>query len=153
QQKLQTLKLPPGYRLEIAGLYTTQKQSFSELLAVLSLATLLVYLLLVIQFRSLLQPIAILVAVPLAIFGVEVGLYVTKTPLNVSSFMGVILLVGLVVKNGIILLDYTNKLQLSGMSLDQALVRAGAVRFRPIMMTTLCTLLGLLPLAIGLGTG
>jgi len=153
QEKLQSLKLPPGYRLEIAGLYTSQRQSFAELLAVLSLATLLVYLLLVIQFRSLLQPLAILVAVPLAIFGVEVGLYLTKTPLNVSSFMGVILLVGLVVKNGIILLDYSNKLQQSGMSLDHALVRAGAVRLRPIMMTTLCTILGLLPLAIGLGTG
>jgi len=153
QEKLQSLKLPAGYRFEIAGLYISQKQSFAELLSVLSLATLLVYLLLVIQFRSLLQPLAILVAVPLAIFGVEVGLYLTKTPLNVSSFMGVILLVGLVVKNGIILLDYTNKLQQSGMSLDHALIRAGAVRFRPIMMTTLCTLLGLLPLAVGLGTG
>jgi CzcA family heavy metal efflux pump len=153
QQKLESLKLPTGYRFEIAGLYTTQKQSFTELLSVLSFACLLVYLLLVIQFRSLLQPLAILVAVPLAIFGVEVGLYLTKTPLNVSSFMGVILLVGLVVKNGIILLDYTNKLQQSGMPLDDALVRAGTVRLRPIVMTTLCTLLGLLPLAIGLGTG
>jgi CzcA family heavy metal efflux pump len=153
QEKLNSFKLPPGYRLDIAGLYTSQKQSFNELLAVLSLATLLVYLLLVIQFRSLLQPLAILVAIPLAIFGVEVGLYLTKTPLNVSSFMGVILLVGLVVKNGIILLDYTNKLQQSGMSLDNALIRAGTVRLRPIMMTTLCTLLGLFPLAIGLGTG
>jgi CzcA family heavy metal efflux pump len=153
QEKLNSFKLPPGYRLDIAGLYTSQKQSFNELLAVLSLATLLVYLLLVIQFRSLLQPLAILVAIPLAIFGVEVGLYLTKTPLNVSSFMGVILLVGLVVKNGIILLDYTNKLQQSGMSLDNALIRAGTVRLRPIMMTTLCTLLGLFPLATGLGTG
>jgi CzcA family heavy metal efflux pump len=153
QEKLNSFKLPPGYRLDIAGLYTSQKQSFNELLSVLSLATLLVYLLLVIQFRSLLQPLAILVAIPLAIFGVEVGLYLTKTPLNVSSFMGVILLVGLVVKNGIILLDYTNKLQQSGMSLEDALIRAGTVRLRPIMMTTLCTLLGLFPLAIGLGTG
>jgi multidrug efflux pump subunit AcrB len=153
REKLEGIKLPSGYRIEIAGLYASQKQSFQELISVLSLATLLVYLLLVIQFRSLLQPIAILVAIPLAIFGVEAGLYLTNTPLNVSSFMGVILLVGLVVKNGIILLDYTKKLEQGGLPLVDALVTAGAVRLRPIMMTTLCTILGLIPLAIGLGTG
>lgn len=153
QDKLQSVHLPAGYRLEIAGTYASQQQSFTELLYVLSFASLLVYLLLVIQFKSYLQPVAILVAIPLAIFGVEIGLYLTKTLLNVSSFMGVILLVGLVVKNGIILLDYTKRLMSSGAKIDDALVEAGAVRLRPILMTTLCTLLGLLPLALGTETG
>ncbi len=153
REKLSRLHLPNGYTMQYAGLYETQQQSFTELLLVLALAIVLVYVLLVIQFRSLVQPLAIFSAIPLALFGVIAALSWTNTPLNVSSFMGVILLIGLVVKNGIILLEYTNRLRASGLPLQEALVEAGKIRLRPIVMTTLCTLLGLLPLAVGSGAG
>jgi multidrug efflux pump subunit AcrB len=87
------------------------------------------------------------------LFGVVAALWLTHTSLNVSSFMGIILLIGLVVKNGIILLDFTNRLMREGHSMDEALIRAGAIRLRPILMTTICTVLGLLPLALGFGAG
>ncbi len=153
RSRLSSLKPPPGYTLVIGGLYASQQDAFSQLLTVLGLAIVLVYLVLVVQFRSFVQPLAIFTAIPLALFGVVTALWVTSTPLNVSSFMGVILLIGLVVKNGIILLEYTNRLQEEGLSLDSALIEAGRVRLRPIVMTTLCTILGLLPLALGLGAG
>jgi multidrug efflux pump subunit AcrB len=108
---------------------------------------------LVVQFRSWLQPVIIFTAIPLSLFGVVFALWITKSTLNVSSFMGVILLVGLVVKNGIILIDFTNHLIAQGLSIDDALILAGSIRMRPIIMTTLCTILGLLPLALGFGAG
>jgi CzcA family heavy metal efflux pump len=153
KKQIATVKTEDGYSIQVTGLYATQQQSFHELLLVSILAAALVYLLLVIQFKSFLQPLAIFTALPLAMTGVIGALYYTKTPLNVSSFMGVILLIGLVVKNGIILLEYTNRLREGGLPLEKALVEAGKIRLRPIVMTTLCTLLGLLPLAIGLGAG
>ena len=153
QARLAHMKLPAGYRLSIAGLYASQQEAFQQLLLVLMLASVLVYALLVIQFKSWLQPLAIFSAIPLALFGVIFALWSTHTALNVSSFMGVILLIGLVVKNGIILLEYTNRLRADGASLDEALVQAGSIRLRPILMTTLCTILGLAPLAIGFGAG
>ncbi len=153
ENRLRNLGLPQGYRLEIAGLYANQQKSFGELVSVLLLSSLLVYLVLVIQFRSFSQPMAILVSIPLAIFGVIVALFLTHTSFNVSSFMGVILLVGLVVKNGIILLDYANQLYAAGLPLEESIIKAASVRLRPIMMTTLCTLLGLIPLAVGMGSG
>ena len=119
----------------------------------MGLGILLVYLVLVSQFRDFLQPLVIFTTIPLALLGVIFGLWITKTPLNVSSFMGIILLVGLVVKNGIILLEYTNRLRAEGQSVESALMEAGRVRLRPILMTTLCTILGLMPLALGLGAG
>jgi CzcA family heavy metal efflux pump len=153
RSRLASLKLPAGYTLVIGGLYASQQDAFAQLLSVLGLAIVLVYLVLVIQFRSFVQPLAIFTAIPLALFGVVTALWVTSTPLNVSSFMGVILLIGLVVKNGIILLEYTNRLQEEGLPLESAIIEAGRVRLRPIVMTTLCTILGLLPLALGLGAG
>jgi CzcA family heavy metal efflux pump len=153
QGKLAALKLPAGYSLVLGGLYASQQDAFAQLLSVLALAIVLVYLVLVVQFRSLSQPLAIFTAIPLALFGVVVALWGTGTPLNVSSFMGIILLIGLVVKNGIIFLEYSNRLQEEGAPLDEALIEAGRVRLRPILMTTLCTILGLLPLALGLGAG
>ncbi|MEH1961545.1 MAG: efflux RND transporter permease subunit [Nostoc sp.] len=139
--------------LSVGGLIASQQQSFSQLLMVMGLGVLLVYLVLVIQFRDLLQPLVIFTTIPLALLGVVLSLWVTQTPLNVSSFMGIILLVGLVVKNGIILLEYINRLRLEGHTLESALLEAGRVRLRPILMTTLCTILGLMPLALGLGAG
>jgi CzcA family heavy metal efflux pump len=153
QKVLAPLKTPQGISINIGGIYLSQKETFSQLLLVLLLATALVYLMMVIQFRSFRQPLAILIVLPLGTIGVEVALIATNTPLNVSSFMGLILLVGLVVKNGIILLEYANRLQVEGMSVNESLVEAGTVRLRPIMMTTLCTILALMPLWLGHGAG
>ncbi|WP_442937713.1 efflux RND transporter permease subunit [Nostoc sp.] len=139
-KKLAGFKLPQGYILSVGGLIASQQQSFSQLLMVTGLGVLLVYLVLVIQFRNLLQPLVIFTTIPLALLGVVLSLWITQTPLNVSSFMGIILLVGLVVKNGIILLEYTNQLHSEGHSIESALLEAGRVRLRPILMTTLHTL-------------
>jgi len=152
-QKLAPLKPAKGYLISVGGLIASQQQSFSQLLIVMGLGVLLVYLVLVLQFRDYLEPLVIFTTIPLALLGVVLGLWTTKTPLNVSSFMGIILLVGLVVKNGIILLEYTNRLRSEGHSVESALLEAGRVRLRPILMTTLCTILGLMPLALGLGAG
>ncbi len=150
---LKPIKLPTGVSITIGGIYLSQQESFQQLLLVLLLATALVYLMMIIQFRSFRQPLSILLVLPLGMLGVELALLGTGTPLNVSSFMGLILLVGLVVKNGIILLEYANRLQEGGLSPDDALVEAGIIRLRPILMTTLCTLLALTPLWLGHGAG
>lgn len=150
---LNQITVPAGVSINIGGIYLSQQESFQQLLLVLLLATALVYLMMIIQFRSFLQPLAILLVLPLGMLGVELALIATGTPLNVSSFMGLILLVGLVVKNGIILLEYANRLQVQGLSPEDALVEAGIIRLRPILMTTLCTLLALTPLWLGHGAG
>jgi multidrug efflux pump subunit AcrB len=145
--------LPVGYTYQIGGQYETQQESFRSLLVVLSVALLLVFGLLLAQFRRFTAALVIMSAAPLSLVGAFGLLLATGTPLNVSSFMGLILLIGLIVKNGIILIDYADRLEGDGHSRRDALVRAGAIRLRPILMTTLCTLFGLLPLALGLGAG
>ncbi|HVX41483.1 MAG TPA: efflux RND transporter permease subunit [Gemmatimonadaceae bacterium] len=145
---------PPGIRVELAGQYASQQAAFKALLLVLALAVLSVIAVMVIQFQSFVEPAVVLLAAPLSFVGAIGLLLLTGTPLNVSSFMGLILLVGLIVKNGIILLDFTRILmRTEGVALAEALRRAGRIRLRPILMTTLCTLFGLLPLALGLGAG
>jgi CzcA family heavy metal efflux pump len=144
---------PSGIRLEIAGQYASQQAAFRALLAVLGLAALSVVGVMVLQFRSFVEPLIVLLAAPLSFVGALVLLAVTGTPLNVASFMGLILLVGLIVKNGIILLDFAHRRLADGVPLAQALQEAGMIRLRPILMTTLCTLFGLLPLALALGAG
>ncbi len=146
--------VPQGIRLELGGQYATQQTAFASLLLVLALAAVSVMAVMVIQFRSFVEPFVVLLAAPLSFVGAILALLVTGTPLNVSSFMGGILLVGLIVKNGIILLDFTDHLlHERGLALEAALREAARVRLRPILMTTLCTLFGLLPLALGFGTG
>jgi len=152
-EKLAQLKLPVGYTTEVGGQYASQRQSFRELLTVFAVATALVFIILVIQFGRLTPALLIIVAAPLSLTGALVLLNLTGTELNVSSAMGLILLVGLVVKNGIVLLDYAHHLRDRGIPFTEALETAGRVRLRPILMTTLCTLFGLLPLALGLGAG
>jgi multidrug efflux pump subunit AcrB len=121
---------------------------------VLALAAASVVAVMVIQFQSFLEPAVVLLAAPLSFVGALVLLLVTGTALNVSSFMGLILLVGLIVKNGIILLDFTRlRMREGGLALEPAIREAARIRLRPILMTTLCTLFGLLPLALGLGAG
>jgi CzcA family heavy metal efflux pump len=153
QEKLADLKFPPGYRWELAGSYRAQQESFASLLTVLIVSAALVFLLLGFQFHSLTLPFLIFLAQPISLASAFFALWITGTPLNVSSFMGVILLIGLDVKNGIILIEYIGQLRQEGMPLNEALLTAGRTRFRPILMTSLCTILGLVPLALGLGPG
>jgi CzcA family heavy metal efflux pump len=154
KQVLRTAPLPVGCTYEIGGQYEAQQSSFRDLLYVLGLALAAVFIVLVIQFRAFRPSLIIMSAAPLSLLGVFGMLMLTGTPLNVSSFMGIILMVGLVVKNGIILFEYVHKLQdEEGLPLSEALVAAGKIRVRPILMTTLCTLFGLFPLALGLGSG
>jgi multidrug efflux pump subunit AcrB len=150
---LDKLKLPIGYTYEIGGQYQAQRQAFRELLMVFALAVLLVFAILVIQFRAWLPATLILIAAPLSLGGALLLLWLTGTDLNISSAMGLILLVGLVVKNGIMLLDFSEKLHADGEPFETAIAHAGRIRLRPILMTTFCTLFGLLPLAVGLGAG
>ena len=147
------LPLPVGYSYEIGGQYESQRQAFRELLMVFGLGAFLVFTVLVIQFRGFVPATLILIAAPLSLSGALLLLLITGTDLNVSSAMGLILLVGLVVKNGIMLLDFSETLHEQGEPFETAIAHAGRIRLRPILMTTFCTLFGLLPLALGLGAG
>ena len=154
QKMLSGVTLPTGTTYEIGGQYESQQASFRDLLSVLGLALGAVFIVLVIQFRAFAPALIILSAAPLSLVGVFAMLLITGTALNVSSFMGIILMVGLVVKNGIILFEYVYKLWgEQKMPLGEALVAAGKIRVRPILMTTFATLFGLLPLALGIGSG
>jgi multidrug efflux pump subunit AcrB len=153
QSMMNTVKLPTGMTYEIGGQYEAQQQTFRELFKVVGLALAAVFTVLVIQFRAFRPALIMISAAPLSLVGVFGMLLATGTPLNVSSYMGIILMVGLVVKNGIILFEYVAKLREEGTPLDEALAEAGRIRVRPILMTTLATLFGLLPLALGLGSG
>ncbi len=150
---LATLKMPAGYRWELAGNFRSQQEAFTNLLVVMLAAAALVFLLLGFQFRSLSLPLLIFLSQPISLASALAALWVTGTPLNVSSFMGAILLIGLDVKNGIILIEYIGQLRAQGSPLREALIHAGRIRFRPILMTSLATILGLLPLACGFGPG
>ena len=151
--ELAAVTLPPGYSLQIAGAYALQNASFREFALAIAASVALVFLIMLVQFRSALQPLAIALCVPLALFGAFLALWATGMSLNISSLMGVILMVGLVVKNGILLLEWAHRRQESGESVVEALVHAGKVRLRPILMTTLAALLGMLPLAFAIGSG
>jgi multidrug efflux pump subunit AcrB len=154
RRALDSTKMPVGVTYEIGGQFESQQAAFRSLLGVLGLAIAAVFTVLVIQFRRFRPALLILTAAPLSLLGVFLALWSTRTALNVSSFMGIILMVGLVVKNGIILLQYVHQLRdEQGLPLEDALVAAGTIRLRPILMTTLCTLFGLLPLALGIGSG
>jgi multidrug efflux pump subunit AcrB len=153
RSRLKSLRLPLGYSVEVGGQYESQRQAFRELLTVFGVAASLVLVILLFQFRAWLPAVLLLAAAPLSLGGAFALLWVTGTELNVSSAMGLILLIGLVVKNGIVMLDYAHRLRDRGAPLAEAVAAAARVRLRPILMTTLCTLFGLLPLALGLGAG
>jgi len=153
RSNLDKMRLPIGYTYEIGGQYQAQQQSFRELLMVFGLAVILVFTILVFQFNAWTPAVLILLAAPLSLGGALLLLLLTHTDLNISSAMGLILLVGLVVKNGIMLLDFSEKLHWEGEPFERAIAHAGRIRLRPILMTTFCTLFGLLPLALGLGAG
>jgi CzcA family heavy metal efflux pump len=154
KQVLSARKPPAGVRIELGGQYASQQEAFRGFLLVLGLAIACVVTIMVLQFQSFIEPFVVLLAAPLSFVGAMLLLLITGTPLNVSSFMGLILLVGLIVKNGIILLDFTrHRMQTEDVTLEQGIIEAAGVRVRPILMTTLCTLFGLLPLSLGLGAG
>jgi len=145
---------PAGVRLVLGGQYASQQEAFRALLLVLGLAVASVCAVMVVQFESFAEPLVVLLVAPVSFVGALGLLLVTGTALNVASFMGLILLVGLIVKNGIILLDFTRlRMQTEHVALEVAIREAARVRLRPILMTTLCTLFGLLPLALGIGAG
>jgi multidrug efflux pump subunit AcrB len=153
QDRLRNLEVPAGMRWHLMGEYSRMTDSFSKLGSGLAMAAILVYLLLVALFRSYLGPFIIMFTVPLGLIGVLGMLFVTGTTLNVQSEMGVIFLVGIVVSNGVLLVDFANKQRKLGATVYEAITTAAAIRFRPIIMTFLATFLDLVPMAIGMGRG
>ncbi|MBI5464258.1 MAG: efflux RND transporter permease subunit, partial [Ignavibacteriales bacterium] len=148
---LTNLNIPQGFEVKLSGNVEQQQKTFRDLLLAFGLAILLVYVVMASQFQSLIDPFIIMFTVPLGIVGVVWTLFLTDTTLSVTSFQGVIVMVGIVVSNGILLVDYTNHLRMRGVELHRAVVKAGRTRLKPILMTSLATVLGLIPMAIGLG--
>src|SRR5215510_14012137 len=154
QSKLaKDVKLPPGMTVEYGGLYQEQQSSFRELALALVLAVLLVFITLLIEFRSFAHPISIATGAVLALSGVLLALFITGSTLNVVSLMGMIMIVGIVAKNGILMLDAVEEHLAAGDTLRLALLRSGRRRFRPVLMTSLAAMLGMLPLALAIGAG
>lgn len=153
QKAVTDLKLPSAIRVEYGGTYREQQKSFRDLVVVLLLAVILIFLVLLFEFRAFTAPIAILSSAVLSTSGVFVALLVTGTTFNVSSFMGLIMVIGIVAKNGILLLDANEKFLHAGLSREDAIVQAGRRRLRPIVMTALAAVAGMMPLALALGAG
>ncbi|MGE0646081.1 MAG: efflux RND transporter permease subunit [Nitrospira sp.] len=147
------LQLPAGFSIKLAGQIQQQRETFEGLQFAIVLALLLVYMVMAAQFKSLIDPFIIMFAVPMGFPGVILMLYLTDTTLSTSSMMGIIMMFGIVVSNGVLLVDYTNVLRRRGQSLNHAVVTGARTRLRPILMTSLATVFGLLPMAIGLGSG
>jgi multidrug efflux pump subunit AcrB len=146
-------KLPAGIRVDMRGMVQGMRSSFTSFALGLILALVLLYLILVAQFRSFVDPFLILLAVPTGLTGVLVALFATGTTLNVQSLMGVLMMVGMVVSNSILIVEFTHRLQDDGMSVLDAVVNSCRIRLRPILMTSLATIIGLVPMALKLGTG
>jgi CzcA family heavy metal efflux pump len=151
---LDGIHLPPGVTVELGGQYKSQQQAFSELLLILSFGILLVFSILLFEFRSFRTAGVILLGTILSVSGVFLMLWIIKIPLDISAFMGMIMIIGVVVNNGILMIDYAEKyLKENSVDISEALIMAGKVRLRPILMTTLATIFGFLPLAISIGEG
>lgn len=149
--KLKDIEIPAGFDVQLSGNVEQQSKTFNSLFLAFGLAIVLVYMVMASQFQSLVDPFIIMFSVPLGMVGVVWMLFLTNTTLSVTSFEGVIVMVGIVVSNGILLIDYTNRLRKKGMELHDAVVKGGRTRLRPIIMTTAATVLGLIPMAIGIG--
>ena len=150
---VKAMQLPAGYRFDVGGSQQEMNETGAAALAALGLAVIFIYLVLASQFGSFLQPIAIMVSLPLSLIGVLLALLFTKTTLNIFSIIGFIMLMGLVTKNAILLVDFSNQALRAGRTLHEAILEAGQVRLRPILMTTLAMIFGMLPMAIGVGAG
>ncbi len=153
RQLLAAHQLPAGVRVNVRGMVQGMEASFQSFALGLILALVLLYLILVAQFRSFKDPVLILLAVPPGLSGVLVALFVTGTTLNVQSLMGVLMMVGMVVSNSILIVEFTHRLRTDGMPLLDAVVNSCRIRLRPILMTSLATVIGLIPMALKLGTG
>jgi multidrug efflux pump subunit AcrB len=147
------IEFPPGYGLELGGAARDQKELFSEMAIALVMGIGLMYLILVMQFGSFTAPLAVMLSLPLSLIGVVISLLLTGGTLNLMSFIGIIMLMGLVAKNAILLLDCARKEEAQGTEREEALMHAGRLRLRPILMTTFALIAGMLPVAIGLGEG
>jgi HAE1 family hydrophobic/amphiphilic exporter-1 len=147
------MKMAPGYRVVFSGEGEDMVESFGYMAEALLLAVIFVYLILAAQFESFIDPFAIMLSLPLSIVGMAGMLFITGDTINIMSLIGLIMLMGLVTKNAILLVDYAKVLRARGMNRSEAVITAGRTRLRPIMMTTLAMIFGMLPLALALGAG
>jgi multidrug efflux pump subunit AcrB len=153
QQAIADLNLPPSIRVQYGGQFEEQQKSFKDLAFVLVLAVVLVFMVLLFEFGNFAAPVAVISSALLSTCGVFLALLVTGVTFNISSFMGLIMVIGIVAKNGILLLDADQKFRAEGIGPEEAMIRAGERRLRPIMMTALATVAGMVPLALALGAG
>jgi multidrug efflux pump subunit AcrB len=153
QRAIADLNLPPSIRVSYGGAYEEQQRSFHDLLIVLVLAIVLVFTVLLFEFGGFAAPLAVIASALLSTVGVFLALLITRTTFNLSSFMGLIMVIGIVAKNGILLLDADQRFRREGLSPEESMIRAGERRLRPIMMTALATMAGMIPLALGWGAG
>jgi multidrug efflux pump subunit AcrB len=153
QKAVNDLKMPPSIRVEYGGTYKESQKANRDLTTVLLLALVLVFIVLLLEFRAFSAPLAILSSAVLSTSGVFFALLITRTTFNVSSFMGLIMVIGIVAKNGILLLDANQKFRSVGFSAEEALVQAGRRRLRPIVMTAMAAVAGMLPLSLAIGAG
>jgi len=153
QKIVKATQLPPGYRFDVGGQTKDQAEAFQGVLLALGAAVIFIYIVLASQFGSFLQPLAIMASLPLALIGVMLALLVTRSTLNLFSMIGLVMLMGLVTKNAILLVDFANHGRKAGLSVPEALLQAGLVRMRPIIMTTGAMIFGMLPLALALDEG
>lgn len=153
QKIVKETQLPPGYRFDVGGQTKDQAEALSGIVMALAAAIIFIYIVLASQFGSFLQPLAIMVSLPLALLGVMLALWVTNSTLNLFSMIGLVMLMGLVTKNAILLVDFANHSRKAGLGMTEALLQAGLVRMRPIIMTTAAMVFGMLPLALALDEG
>ncbi|HDP23903.1 MAG TPA: efflux RND transporter permease subunit [Deltaproteobacteria bacterium] len=153
QKALERLSLPEGYFYDIGGVYEDMQTSFNELSKALLIAIILIYMIMAAQFESLSQPLIVMFALPLGFVGVVVGLAVTGKSLSVPSFMGLIILMGIVVNNAIVMIDYINRLRREGLEKTQAIIAGASIRLRPILITSITTISAMLPMALSTGEG
>jgi len=153
QQAVNAIGLPPGYHTVFGGDVQSLEETKGYVLSALGLAVVFIYLILASLFGSFLQPLAIMLALPLSFIGVTLALLVTGGNINVMTMIGIIMLMGLVTKNGILLVDFANQLRADGQQRADALLAAGRIRLRPIIMTTVAMIFGMLPLALAIGAG
>jgi len=153
QKLIKQTVLPPGYSFDVGGQMQQQAEAFSGLLAAMALAVIFIYIVLASQFGSFLQPIAIMASLPLALIGVMLALLLWRSTLNVFSMIGLVMLMGLVTKNAILLVDFANQARKAGATVPEALLQAGMIRMRPIVMTTMAMIFGMLPMALAFNDG
>lgn len=153
QTMMTGMNLPAGYSYKFVGQAQTMQDSFKEIGSALALAIVLIYMVLAAEFESFIHPLTIMLSLPFAITGAVIGLMISGQTINIMSLIGLIMLMGLVTKNAILLIDYTNQLRAKGMSVTDALLEAGKVRLRPILMTTAAMIFGMMPVALGIGSG